>query len=67
MYTHVILPSTIPNPNVIFLDNIRAARETTVVVNTQGHDAVVIVHFFGGRVGNSAIQGLTRQPGELFA
>jgi pimeloyl-ACP methyl ester carboxylesterase len=54
------LPSTASNPSATFLDDVTAVREPIIAETTQGRDVVVVVHSYGGQVGNSAIKGLTR-------
>ncbi|TAQ90333.1 hypothetical protein B7494_g1354 [Chlorociboria aeruginascens] len=56
----VALPSATSNPAATFGDDIKAVRDSIIGETTQGHDVVVVVHSYGGMVGNSAIKGLTR-------
>lgn len=56
----VELPTTAPNPSASFFDDLEATRSAILAETTQGRDVVVVVHSYGGMVGNSAIKGLTR-------
>ena len=56
----VTLPSATSNPSASFLDDVEAARNAIVAETTAGRDVVVVVHSYGGQVGNSAIKGLAR-------
>jgi pimeloyl-ACP methyl ester carboxylesterase len=56
----VTLPSTMGNPDATFKDDIDAAREVISIETTHGRDVIVIVHSYGGMVGNSAIKGFTK-------
>lgn len=49
------------NPSATFSDDIEAARKSITAETTQGRDVVVVVHSYGGHVGNSAIKVLARQ------
>ena len=49
------------NPSATFSDDIEAARNSITAETTQGRDVVVVVHSYGGQVGNSAIKGLVQQ------
>jgi hypothetical protein len=53
------LPSTKSDPSATFGDDVQAVRDATVAETTQQHDVVVVVHSYGGQVGNSEIKGLT--------
>ena len=57
----VALPSATPNPSTTFSDDVEAVRASIVAETTQGRDVVVVVHSYGGQVGNSAIKGLARR------
>lgn len=59
----VTLPSTTGDPNATFKDDLDAARSAIVDETTQGRNVVVVVHSYGGMVGNSAIKGLARPKG----
>lgn len=65
----VDLPSTLSNPAVTFGDDVEAVRSSIIVETTRGNDVVVVVHSYGGQVGNSAIRDLTnhKQNGSSFA
>jgi len=54
------LQSSSSNASASILDDITAVRDAIVAETTQGRDVVVVVHSFGGVVGESAIKGLTR-------
>ncbi|PNY29236.1 Uncharacterized protein TCAP_00849 [Tolypocladium capitatum] len=56
----VALPSTLSHPAATFADDVEAVRDAIVAETTQGRDVVIVVHSYGGHVGNSAIKGLTR-------
>lgn len=56
----VDLPSTASNPSATFLDDVTAVRNSIIAETTQGRDVVVVVHSYGGQVGNSAIKGLAK-------
>lgn len=61
----VTLPSTSGDSSTTFLDDIEAVRGAITSETDDGHDVVVVVHSYGGHVGQSALKGLsTRQdPG----
>ena len=63
----ITLPSTASNPSVTLFDDIEAVRNAILNEITQGCDVVVVVHSYGGAVGQSAIKGLVRpkQDGSL--
>ncbi|TVY82441.1 Methylesterase [Lachnellula suecica] len=54
------LPSANSNPSATYLDDINAVRDAITAETTQGRDVVLVVHSYGGHVGNSAIKGLTK-------
>lgn len=54
------LPSTQSDPSVGFEDDVRAVRDAITAETTQGRDVVVILHSYGGPVGQTAIKGHTR-------
>jgi pimeloyl-ACP methyl ester carboxylesterase len=56
----VALPSTAGNASATFGEDIEAVRESIIAETTHGRDVVVVVHSYGGAVGQSAIKGLTR-------
>ncbi|RDL30686.1 Uncharacterized protein BP5553_10031 [Venustampulla echinocandica] len=56
----VSLPSAAPNPSATFFGDVEVVRNAIMAETTQGRDVVVVVHSYGGMVGNSAIKGLTR-------
>lgn len=55
----VTLPSTQNDPEATSKDDIDAARAAIVAETSLRRDVIVIVHSYGGMVGNSAIKGLT--------
>lgn len=56
----VALPSTMSDPSATLLQDIEAVRDSIVDETIQGRDVVVVVHSYGGMVGESAIKRLTR-------
>jgi len=56
----VTLPSTCSNPAATLADDIKAIRDAIIPETTEGRDVVIVVHSYGGYVGASAIQGLTK-------
>ena len=65
----VSLPSTAGNESATFGDDVKAVREAIRAETTQGLDVVVVVHSYGGAVGQSAIKDLTlpKQAGPASA
>lgn len=61
--TAITLPSTTGNPEATFKDDIDAARDAISGETTQGRDVVVVVHSYGGMVGNSAVKGFAKPRG----
>lgn len=61
----VTLPSTSGDTAATFLDDIEAVRAAITPETDAGRDAVVVVHSYGGHVGQSALKGLPtrRDPG----
>ncbi|KAJ9608958.1 hypothetical protein H2200_006729 [Cladophialophora chaetospira] len=55
----VTLPSTTSNPAATLKDDIDAAQEVLRAETAQGHDVVVVMHSYGGIIGQSSIKGLT--------
>ncbi|KAG9239196.1 Alpha/beta hydrolase fold-1 [Amylocarpus encephaloides] len=62
----VSLPSTSSNA-ATFGDDVKAVQAAVVAETTEGHDVVVVVHSYGGQVGNSAVKGLTRKDDSSLA
>jgi pimeloyl-ACP methyl ester carboxylesterase len=56
----VALPSTAGNPSITFKEDYEAVRASIIAETTQGRDVIVVVHSYGGAVGQSAIKGLIR-------
>lgn len=61
--TAVTLPSTLSDPAATFEDDIKAVRDAIAAETTKGHDVVVVVHSYGGQVGNSAVKGFAKGKG----
>lgn len=61
----VTLPSTSGDISASFLDDVEAVRAAITSETDASRDVVVVVHSYGGHVGQSALKGLpTRQdPG----
>lgn len=56
----VPLPSTLSDPAATFGDDVKAVQAAIATETAQGRDVVVVVHSYGGQVGNSAIKGFAR-------
>ncbi len=56
----VTLPSTLGNPAATFGDDVDAVQQVIRQEIALGHDDVLVVHSYGGQVGNSAVQGFSR-------
>jgi len=56
----VALPSTAGNIATTFGEDVEAVRDAILEETKQGHDVVVVVHSYGGAVGQSAIKGFSR-------
>jgi pimeloyl-ACP methyl ester carboxylesterase len=56
----VALPTTAGNVSATFGDDVEAVRASIIAETTQGRDVVVVVHSYGGAVGQSAVKGLNR-------
>ncbi|KAF7869778.1 hypothetical protein EAF04_004562 [Stromatinia cepivora] len=62
----VELPSTAGDPTTGFGDDIVAVRNIVLSETKQGRDVIIVVHSYGGAVGQSAVKGLTRHnPDDL--
>lgn len=61
----VALPSTCGDPKISLLDDIEAVKSIVTSHIEAGHDVIIVVHSYGGFVGESAVKNLpTRQnPG----
>lgn len=57
----ITLPSTLGNPEATILDDITAVRTAITTETSAGRDVVVVVHSYGGLVGQSAVKGLTKR------
>ncbi|KIW35479.1 uncharacterized protein PV07_02175 [Cladophialophora immunda] len=60
----VTLPSTQSDPAATLLGDIEAVRDVLVAETSQGRDVVVVVHSYGGVVGESAMKGLALPKGK---
>lgn len=56
----ITLPTTTSDPAKGFTEDVHAIRDAVVAEIDQKRNVVLIVHSYGGAVGASAIQGLTR-------
>jgi pimeloyl-ACP methyl ester carboxylesterase len=54
------LPTTYGDPSVSLGDDVKVTRDAIEAETTEGRNVVVIVHSYGGLVGQSAIKGLAR-------
>lgn len=54
----VALPSTSGDPNASFLDDINAVKTVVMSQTELGHDVIIVVHSYGGFVGESAMKDL---------
>ncbi|OAA54650.1 hypothetical protein ISF_08251 [Cordyceps fumosorosea ARSEF 2679] len=60
----VTLPSTLGDRTTTFGDDVRAAQDVIRQETDAGRHVVLVVHSYGGQVGNSAVQGFSRHsPG----
>lgn len=57
----VTLPSTTGDTSAGFGDDVKAVQGEIETYTTQGLDVVVVVHSYGGQVGNSAVKGFAKQ------
>ncbi|RAO67619.1 uncharacterized protein BHQ10_003631 [Talaromyces amestolkiae] len=60
----VTLPSTI-TPSAAFADDVSVVQNTVREETQKGRDVVIVVHSYGGQVGNSAVKGLSRKPASV--
>lgn len=60
----ITLPSTTGDPSAGLGEDVQAVRSAILTETTQGRDVVVVVHSYGGLVGESAIKGLTTRHDE---
>jgi pimeloyl-ACP methyl ester carboxylesterase len=56
----VTLPTTSKGINASFEDDVKATQNVLQAGISQGHNIVIVVHSYGGVVGQSAIKGFTR-------
>jgi alpha-beta hydrolase superfamily lysophospholipase len=54
------LPTTSGNPSKSFKDDVNVTQGIIRAETSQGHNVVVVVHSYGGMVGESAIRGFSR-------
>ncbi|OAA72892.1 hypothetical protein LEL_08676 [Akanthomyces lecanii RCEF 1005] len=57
----VTLPSTLGNPAATFGDDVKAVQQVIRQETELGNDVVLVIHSYGGSVGNSAVKGFSRQ------
>jgi pimeloyl-ACP methyl ester carboxylesterase len=55
----VTLPTTAGDSSASFKDDVKATQDIIQTETSQGHDVVVVVHSYGGIVGQSAMKGFT--------
>ncbi|KAH7324266.1 Alpha/Beta hydrolase protein [Stachybotrys elegans] len=58
----VCLPSTAGDLSASFVNDVKAVQTAIEAETKQGNNVVLVVHSYGGHVGNSAIKGFTRKP-----
>lgn len=63
----VSLPSTAGDPNASLLDDIQAVQATVAAQTDAGRDVVLVVHSYGGFVGESALAHLPTAQKPSFA
>jgi len=56
----VTLPTTSGDNSISFGDDVKATQHAIRAETSQGHNVVVVVHSYGGVVGQSAMKGFTR-------
>lgn len=61
----VTLPSATGDPRSTFLDDVQAVRNVIIPETSQGRNVIVVVHSYGGHVGESVLRVVptTRNPG----
>lgn len=57
----VTLPSTLGKPAATFGDDVKAVQKVIRQETNLGNNVVLVVHSYGGQVGNSAVKGFSRQ------
>jgi pimeloyl-ACP methyl ester carboxylesterase len=55
----VTLPTTLGNSSASFKDDVKAAQDIVQAETSKGLNVIVVVHSYGGIVGQSAMQGFT--------
>jgi pimeloyl-ACP methyl ester carboxylesterase len=58
------LPTTHGDPSATFVDDVKVTRDTIESKTSQGLDVVVVVHSYGGWVGQSAMKGFAHSTNE---
>jgi pimeloyl-ACP methyl ester carboxylesterase len=56
----ITLPTTLGSSSTSFGDDVKATQDAFQNETSQGHDVVVVVHSYGGVVGQSAMKSFTR-------
>jgi len=56
----ITLPSTLGSASTTLLDDINAVRNAIIAETSLGLDVVLVLHSYGGAVGQCAVKGLTR-------
>ena len=56
----VALPSTLSDPAATFGNDVRAVQDAIASQISEGRNVVLVVHSYGGQVGNSAVKGFVR-------
>ncbi|OAR00008.1 hypothetical protein LLEC1_05021 [Akanthomyces lecanii] len=57
----VTLPSTLGNPAATFGDDVKAVQKMIHQETELGNNVVLVIHSYGGQVGNSALKGFSRE------
>lgn len=57
----VTLPSTLGNPDATFGQDVKAVQEVIRQETESGNNVVLVIHSYGGQVGNSAVKGFSRK------
>lgn len=57
--TAVTLPSTSGDPAATFLNDVDAVRAAITSETSAGHDVILVVHSYGGHVGESALKDMS--------
>jgi len=56
----ITLPTTLGVSSASFKDDVKATQDKIQAETSQGHNVIVVVHSYGGIVGQSAVKGFTR-------